>query len=172
LGRVKINGCDGKTNPFNRAIAIVLGGCIGFAPIPAQAEWKLIDEWKEVQRLYLELPAKPSSLSKKLLLVRLLKDESYPKSSPYRKSGILSVVTTYLVDCGVGAESAYQFHYYPGKMGQGKGTYDSGQSLRKAKQEFSRPWKGSTIDNMIQLACKSVGFQAPRGRPFPNPVVP
>jgi hypothetical protein len=152
------------------AAPIILGGCVSLVALPAHAEWKLIDTWKDVQRLYIELPGKPSDLSKKQILVRLLKDESYPQYSLYRKDGILSVVTTYLVDCAVGAESSYQFYYYPGKMAQGKGTYDSGKSLIKAQQELSRPWKGSTIDNMIQLTCKSVGFQAPKGETYPNPL--
>jgi hypothetical protein len=57
-------------------------------------------------------------------------------------------------------------------MAQGIGTYDSGKSLIKAKQKLSRPWKGSSIDNMIQFACKSVGFQAPKGKTYPKSAVP
>lgn len=160
------------TNQFRIGICLVLIGFTPLAPVLAQAEWKLINELKDVQRLYVELPAKPSGLHPKQLFVRLLTDESYPPSSPYRDRGILSVVTTYLVDCEKGAESSFQFHHYPDKMAQGKGTYDSGKSLVQAKQELSRPWQGSTIDNMVQLACKSVGFQAPIGKPFPQSAVP
>lgn len=172
MEKIKTNLHLGLMDKFKMAAPILLGGLACLNPMSAKAEWKLIDEWKDIQRLYIELPAKPSSLGNKKLFVRLLKDESYPQDSPYRKSGVLSVVTTYLVDCKVGAESSYQFYYYPGKMAQGKGTYDSGKPLRQATQELSRPWKGSTIDKMIQFACMSVGFHAPLGRLFPNLTFP
>jgi hypothetical protein len=172
ITKIKTNYLFGMINQLRIAAPIILGGCVSLVALPAHAEWKLIDTWKDIQRLYIELPAKPSNRGKKQLLVRLLTDESYPQYSFYRRNGILSVVTTYLVDCAVGAESSYQFYYYPGKMAQGKGNYDSGKSLIKAKQELSRPWQGSTIDNMIQLACKSVGFQAPKGKTYPKPTVP
>jgi hypothetical protein len=162
---------DFKTNQFSLAIPIVLGSLAALISTAAHAEWKLIDDWKDVRRLYVELPAKPLDLSKKQILVRLL-EADYDQSNAVRKGDVRSMAVTHLVDCAVGAESSYQFYDYPGKMAQGKGTYNSGSTLLKAQQALSRPWKGSSIDDMIQLGCKSVGFQAPKGKIYPKSAVP
>ena len=161
-----------RQSKFRLAISIVLGSFAALISTAAHAEWKLIDDWKDVRRLYVELPAKPSDLSKKQILVRLIEADYEQPNTVYRKGDVLSVVATHLVDCAVGAESSYQFYDYSGKMAQGKGTYNSGNTLLQAKQQLSRPWKGSSIDDMIQLGCKSVGFQAPKGKTYPKSVVP
>ena len=172
LKQVKTNRSFDKKARFRLAISIVLGSFATLISTAAHAEWKLIDDWKDIRRLYVELPAKPSDFSKKQILVRLLEADYDQPNAVYRKGNVLSMVVTHLVDCAVGAESSYQFYDYPGKMAQGRGTYNSGKSLLKAKQELSRPWKGSSIDDMIQLGCKSVGFQAPKGKIYPKSVVP
>jgi hypothetical protein len=171
LKQVKTNCSFEKKNQFRLTISIVLSSFATLISTAAHAEWKLIDDWKDVRRLYVELPAKPSDLGKKQILVRLAADYDRP-NAVYRKGDVLSMAVTHLVDCAVGAESSYQFYDYPGKMAQGKGTYNSGRTLLKAKQELSRPWKGSSIDDMIQLGCKNVEFQAPKGKTYPKPVVP
>jgi hypothetical protein len=172
LKQIKINRSFDKKARFRLSISIVLGSFATLISTAAHAEWKLIDDWKDVRRLYVELPAKPSDLSKKQILVRLLEANYDQPNTVYRKGDVLSVAAVHLVDCAVGAESSYQFYDYPGKMAKGKGTYNSGRTLLKAKQELSRPWKGSSIDDMIQLGCKSLGFQAPKGKTYPKPVVP
>lgn len=172
MKQVKTNGFFDQKVKFRLAISIILGSFATLISTAAHAEWRLIDDWKEVRRLYVELPAKPLDFSKKQILVRLLEADYEPLNAVYRKGDVRSMAVTHLVDCAVGAESSYQFYDYPGKMAQGRGTYNSGKSLIKAKQELSRPWKGSSIDDMIQLGCKSVGFQAPEGKIYPKSTEP
>jgi hypothetical protein len=172
LKQVKTNPSFDKKARFRLTASIALGSFAALISTAAHAEWKLIDDWKEVRRLYVELPAKPLDFSKKQILVRLLEADYDQPNVVHRKGDVRSMAVTHLVDCAVGAESSYQFYDYPGKMAQGRGTYNSGKSLIKAKQELSRPWKGSSIDDMIQLGCKSLGFQAPEGKIYPKSVEP
>ncbi len=172
LKQVKTNHSFSKKARFRLTTPIFLGSFAALISTAAHAEWKLIDDWKEVRRLYVELPAKPLDLSKKQILVRLLEADYDQPNAIHRKGDVLSMVVTHLVDCAVGTESSYQFYDYLGKMAQGKGTYNSGSTLLKAQQALSRPWKGSSIDDMIQLGCKSLGFQAPEGKIYPKSAVP
>lgn len=172
MKQVETNHFFDKKARFRLTASIILGSFAALISTAVHAEWKLIDDWKDVRRLYVELPAKPLDLSKKQILVRLLEADYDQPNAVHRKGDVLSMTVTHLVDCAVGAESSYQFYDYPGKMAQGRGTYNSGESLLKAKQALSRPWKGSSIDAMIQLGCKSVGFEAPKGKIYPKSAAP